>query len=512
MTALRTLFGFRGGVRVPEQSDPPTDGVPESPPVAAELVLPLSAHQGSPARALVAVGDTVDRGTRVAAADGAFSVPVHAPAAGTVVAIEARPVAHPSGLAETCIVIAVDGADRVARDRPAAMADWHTATPRALRRRIEACGITGLGGAAFPTAVKLTPGPEDRVEHLIINAVECEPWISCDRALLRERAADVVQGARVMAAAVGATRITFALDADHTETRASLAAIVDATADPEMAIAALPVRYPAGSERQLVETITGREVPADGLPRAVGALCQNAGTAAAVADAVCHGLPLTERVVTVAGAGTGPPRNLRVPFGTPLPHLLRAAGVDPDRVDRLIVGGPMMGFALPHRDVPVAHGVNCILAAEPDTLAPTGPVLPCIRCGDCAEACPVGLEPQQLHWHATAGAMDAAHDHGLFDCIECGACAWVCPSHLPLRGAFRHAKGSLRQAHAEQEAAEAALERYRFREQRLERERAERAERRARKKAALAGTDGGGPKAEIQAALARARSRKQGRD
>ncbi|MFO7858603.1 MAG: electron transport complex subunit RsxC, partial [Ectothiorhodospiraceae bacterium] len=357
-------FGFPGGLRLPGHKAVTAEAPVGQVPLPDELVVPLARHGGDPARPTVAVGDRVDRGTRIGRPAGDFSAAVHASSSGTVTAVEQRPVPHPSGLPETCVVIAPDGLDTVTPDAPAPMPDWPAASPATLRRRIADCGVVGLGGAAFPAAVKVTPGSEQEVQLLVINAIECEPWITCDDRLLRERADEVITGARILRHVLGAAEVVVALEEDKAAARDAVAAALDADGDTTIALAPVPVRYPVGGEKQLIQTLTGHEVPSGGLPLDIGVLCHNAGTAAAVTRAVVHGEPLTDRVVTVAGTGVGAPRNLRARIGTPLATLVAAAGGYHGRVNRLVIGGPMMGFAVTDDAVPVSKGCNCVLVGE----------------------------------------------------------------------------------------------------------------------------------------------------
>lgn len=512
--SIGDLFGFPGGIRLTGHKEASTTVPVSDLPLPEQLVVPLGQHGGDPAEASVNVGDRVLRGTCISHPSSDFGVSVHAPTSGMVTAIEPRPVPHPSGLPEPCVIIAADGEDRADPKAYPPLRQWWTLSPAILRQRIAACGVAGLGGAGFPTTVKLTPPADCAIETLIINAIECEPWITCDDMLLRERADDVVTGARIMAQILDADRTVIALEDNKLTARQALEQAVEQQGATTIEIVPVPVIYPAGGERQLIHTLTGREVPSGGLPAEVGVLCHNAGTAAATARAVCHGEPLTERMVTVAGTGIGAPRNLRVRLGTSVRTLLQATATTPHSLGRLIVGGPMMGFTLETADVPVTKGFNCLLATTEEPDAAREPAMPCIRCGDCAEVCPMTLQPQQLYWHARIQDFDDLRRDGLFDCIECGACAYVCPSHIPLVGIYRHAKSAIRAADQEQQEAEAARQRYAFRQARLEREHREREERRRRKKEALQGdtetTGKPDKKAEIQAAIARARDRKRG--
>ncbi|WP_290652542.1 electron transport complex subunit RsxC [Aquisalimonas sp.] len=514
MNTIRTLFGFPGGVQLRAHKHASTREPLASLELPGELVIPLSQHAGDPAQPTVTVGETVHRGTVIGRPPGEFSAAVHASSSGIVRAIEERPVPHPSGLPAPCVVITTDGNDSRDARSPEPMPDWARQSPALLRRRIEACGVVGLGGAAFPAAIKLTPAPEAAVELLIVNAIECEPWITCDDVLLREHADQVIAGACIMRHTLGARSVVITLEDTKTVAREAVRTALEAVGETAIDVISVPLRYPVGGEKQLIQVLTDREVPAGGLPLDVGVLCHNAGTVAAVTRAVCHGEPLTERIVTVAGTGVGAPRNLRVRLGTPVRDLITAAGGYRGAVNRLIVGGPMMGFALGQDTVPVTKGCNCILVTEEQAFPAPEPALPCIRCGDCAEACPMSLQPQQLYWHARGRDLEALREDGLFDCIECGACAYVCPSHLPLVGLYRHVKSEIRAAEQAQQFAEEARQRYAFRQARLERERREQAERRQRKKEALQSRPSdkgqGSKQAEIQAAVARARQRKRG--
>jgi electron transport complex protein RnfC len=329
------------------------------------------------------------------------------------------------------------GLDRAPGLEP--MADVLSVPPPALIRRLARSGIVGLGGAAFPAATKLAEAAERGASHLVLNGAECEPWICCDDALMRERAIDVVQGARVLAHAIGAKSITVAIEDDKPEAIAAMRTAA-ASDGPTVDVLVLDSRYPAGAERTLATAVTGREVPSGGLPTEIGVLCQNVGTAAAVARFVATGEPLLRRIVTVTGSGIANPANVDASIGTPIAALVAACDGYAQAPVRLIAGGAMTGRALPTDAVSLVKGLNCVIAASASDLAAPASERPCIRCGECAVVCPAILLPQQIHRAVLLGDLGRAAGFGLEDCIECGACDYVCPSRIPLTDRFRAAR------------------------------------------------------------------------
>ncbi len=471
------------------------------------LILPLQQHIGEPAEPCVKAGQLVGKGEVLAHASGYVSVPLHAPTSGRVAAIEPHLVAHPSGLQTACIVLEPDGADTWVERTPHG-SDYETLDPSALRNLIREAGIVGLGGAGFPAFIKLNPGSA-RIATLILNGAECEPYITCDAMLMQERADEIIAGALIMRHALHAANCVVGVEDNKPAALAALRAAA-ASSGGAVAVVEVPTIYPAGGERQLIKTITGKEVPSNGLPVDIGVVCHNVGTAAAVYRAIVHGEPLIARYVTVTGHALANPRNLEVLIGTPIEDLLESCGLRRQTEHRIIVGGPMMGFDLRTTHAPVVKTTNCVLAATDEDIVPPLPAMPCIRCGECAEVCPAQLLPQQLYWHAQAKDFDRIQDYNLFDCIECGCCAFVCPSHIPLVQYYRYAKTEIWAQEREKRKADAARERHEFHKVRLEREKAEREERHRKKREALAkkSSSDAQKKAAIEAALARVKAKR----
>lgn len=497
---------FTGGLSLAGHNDVSTRTPIRRAPVPKELVLPLQQHVGAAAEPIVSVGERVYRGQMIARPPDFLSAAVHASSSGIVTAIAERPVPHPSGRSGRCIVIETDGQDEALPMPP--MAAYRRMHPSALRNRIRQAGVVGLGGAAFPTAVKLTLLPGRSIDTLIINGAECEPYLTCDDMLMRERAAEIIRGMEIMRHLLGARECLIGVEQDMPAALAAMREAMESEAGPGTRLVAVPTRYPAGGELQLIETLLGREVPANGMPSDIGVICQNVATAAAVYRAVFLGEALTSRVVTVSGDGIAEPANVEVRLGTPIAELAAFCGGYKTPVARLLMGGPMMGFALPDDQVPIIKASNCILCASAKELPAAGREMPCIRCGACVDACPARLLPQELYWQARSRNLDGLQDYNLFDCIECGCCAAVCPSQIPLVQYYRAAKSEIGEREREREQAHLARMRHEQRQARRQRHQAA-AEARLREKEHEAAE--GDPQAAIEAALARARAKRIGK-
>jgi electron transport complex protein RnfC len=443
------------GLRLDAHKSRPFERSTHVAPAPAVAILALDQGAGEAARPVVAPGDRVRVGTPVACAETPRAVSLHATVSGVVSAIGPRPTLGGDG---PCIVIENDGLDE--QEPGAGPLDWAGLDPRALIAAIDGAGIAGLGGAAYPTARKLARAREASVELLLLNAAECEPWICCDDALLRLRATDVVEGARVMLAACGADRCTIAIEDDKPDAAAALARATRSVADPRIEIAVLPALYPLGAERQLIQAVTGREVPSGAFPPAAGVLCQNVGTAAAIAAFVRSGHPPGTRLLTVTGSALRAPANVEARFGTPVAELLELCGGLLGPPECLIAGGSMTGRLLTDGAIPTTRGLNCVIAATAADLRARGAEIPCIRCGDCASVCPANLLPQQLHRAAVTDDRAALARYGLRDCIECGCCDYVCPSRIPLTRRFGEAR--MRSERYEDERRRAAVAKLRF--------------------------------------------------
>lgn len=408
-------------------------------PLPPMLYLPLQQHVGQAAEPIVRVGDKVFKGQLLAVSQGRVSAPLHAPTSGVIADIMDHPAAHASALPTPTILLEPDGLDDWG-ERPV-LPDPFAMSPEEICVRVGASGIVGLGGAAFPSQVKLDLGRRSRIGLLIINGGECEPYLTCDDRLMRERADDLVEGVRLMLRGLECPRAIIAIEDNKPEAYAAVALAAEPFQE-SVEVVTVPSLYPMGWDKQLIRYLTGREVPAGGRATDVGVLMHNVGTAHAVQRALRHGEPLIRRVVTVAGSAVDQPRNIEAPLGTPLAALLEFCGYAPDRAARYVMGGPMMGEALPHPNVPLVKGACGILALAADEVA-AGDAKLCIRCSRCVDVCPVGLLPLEMASRIRAGQLESALDFGLKDCISCGSCSYICPSRIPLVHYFKYANGEL---------------------------------------------------------------------
>lgn len=479
------IHPLRGGVHPPQCKTLSNQQPIHSAPLPKQLVVPLLQHIGSRTEALVNVGDQVLKGQLIADSTSAISAAVHAPSSGTVSFIGPQPYPHVSGQLLDAIVIDTDGLDTWCPLEP--VTDFTQATAAELLAKVRQAGISGLGGAGFPTAIKLAPKADQPITTLIINGTECEPYITADDVLMREKATQLMVGIDIVVHMLQPKQVLIAIEDNKPE---ALAAVRQALDSRTYNVVSLPTIYPSGGERQLIQILMGQEVPANKLPAELGILCQNVGTIVAVHDAIIAGQPLISRITTLTGQALAKPMNVECLIGTPAADLLEFAGLQQDKLSRLIVGGPMMGFTLPSLQAPIIKTSNCLLAATDAELPPPPPAMPCIRCGDCADVCPANLLPQQLHFYALGDDHEQLQAHNLFDCIECGACAYVCPSSIPLVQYYRSAKADIREQEQKLIKAEHAKERFEFRQERLrlederkEAERKARAERLAKSKA-----------------------------
>lgn len=481
MTSLIRIRDIPGGIHPPEHKDQSLRLPLGSVPLPPQLVVPVSQHIGEPATPVVSVGERVLTGQLIATANGVFSANIHAPSSGTVIAVEDRMLTHPSGMSDTCIVIETDGKDEWIPLQPCE--DYHALDKAALQEKIRLAGVAGLGGAGFPTAVKLNPRSTEVIDTLIINGAECEPYITADDMLMQTRADEIIAGTLMISHLLHEPKdLIIGLEDNKPK---ALAALQKAAEGTRVQVVEFPTKYPSGGAKQIIQILTGREIPTDHHSAYIGVICLNVGTVAAAWRAVRYGEPLISRITTVVGEALEVQRNVEVRIGTPIDFVLAQHGFDAKKASRLIMGGPMMGFTLPSPSVPVIKTTNCILAPTLKELPPPAPAQACIRCGLCADACPASLLPQQLFWYAQAEDLEKLQAHNLFDCIECGACSYVCPSNIPLVQYYRAAKGSIRQHEQEKEKSDRSRRRFEFRQQRIAKEEAEKeAKRLARKQAA----------------------------
>ncbi|EPI5373931.1 electron transport complex subunit RsxC, partial [Yersinia enterocolitica] len=458
------IWEFDGGIHPPEMKLQSSRVPMRIATLPEQLIVPLQQHLGPEGELRVSTGERVLKGQPLTVGRGR-TVPVHAPTSGVITAIAPHTTAHPSGLAELCVHITPDGEDRWREQQP--WADYSLRDKTALLERIHQAGIAGLGGAGFPTASKLQGGLNS-VTTLIINAAECEPYITADDRLMQEHASEVVLGTQILMYLLQPQQVLMGIEDNKPEAIAALKQAL--RGQDKIQLRVIPTKYPSGGAKQLTKILTGKEVPFGKHSSSIGVLMQNVGTVVAIKRAVIDDEPLIERVVTLTGDALSKPGNFWARIGTPVLHLLKLAGFTPQNQPMVIMGGPLMGFTLPSLDVPIVKISNCILAPTEAEMGLSEPEQSCIRCGLCVDACPAGLLPQQLYWFSRGEEHEKARNHNLFDCIECGACAYVCPSNIPLVQYYRQEKAEIRTLDQEAERAAQAKARFEAKQARLQRE------------------------------------------
>ncbi|MBZ4200966.1 MAG: electron transport complex subunit RsxC [Methylotenera sp.] len=511
------VHAFNGGVHPPEHKSESSTQPISVLNLPKTLVLPLRQHVGHLPKLQVKVGDRVLKGQLLAEAEGTVSAAIHAPTSGTITAIDEQIIPHPSGLPDTCITLSSDGLDTWAPLQPI---DWQASDKKTLVDSLRRSGIVGLGGATFPSHIKLRSNSQSPIHTLIINAAECEPYITCDDMLMRERADAIVSGIEIVKYLLGAEKCLIGIEDNKPLASKAMRA---ACSQGQAEVKVVPTLYPSGDARRLIHLLLDLEIPSDKRSTDLGVQVFNVATVLAIHRYFAFGEPSISRIVTITG-NVLQPQNFEVLFGTPLNDLIQAAGGAHTNTSHYIMGGPMMGFDLPNSQVPITKASNCIIAARQDLFPAAPPAMPCIRCTRCADACPVNLQPQELYWFAKSDNFEKARDYKLFDCIECGCCSYVCPSTIPLVQYYRYAKSEIIATDKAKEAADLARERNEFRLARIEREKLERAQKHAERAAggraeASANTDATVPstptasdsndkQAAIAAAIARAKAQK----
>ncbi|MFT9099483.1 MAG: electron transport complex subunit RsxC [Zymomonas mobilis subsp. pomaceae] len=433
------LFSVRGGIHPSYRKQATTGKKMEVLPVVPFYFLPLRQHSGAPAEPIVNVGDHVGKGQLLAEGAGRISAPVHAPTSGIIRAIQEMTAPHPSGLAGQTIVLESDGKDEWA-SLPEAFSDPFSIDPGVIRDRVAWAGIVGLGGAAFPAAVKLEQSSRKPIKMVVLNGAECEPYLTGDDRIMQEHADEVISGGRLIAHSVGAPKVIIGIERNKPEAIAIMKKA--ALAYDNVEIADLPAQYPVGSARHLVQALTGLEISARTRIADVGVLVHNVGTARAVWRAAHYGEPLITRTVTVSGGGINDPKTLEVALGTPVRALIDYCGGMNNKAEQVVTGGPLMGVGLPNIDVPVIKGTAGILALTPQEMDHR-PAAACLRCGRCVDVCPCGLSPVEMASLIRRDKLEETEKLQVMDCFSCGSCSYVCPSHLPLVQYFNYAKGEI---------------------------------------------------------------------
>lgn len=512
---MRTLSKFNGGLKLDGHKKMSTTTAIKTAALPEKLIVPVQQHIGHAPEILVKVGEQVLKGQCIARASDNISASIHAPSSGEITAIGQQAVAHPSGINALCISLQTDGKDEW-RARSPIKESYQQKSCHELLDIIKEAGIVGLGGATFPTAAKLQTCDKKNIQTLIINGAECEPYITCDDVLMRERAEEIVTGIQILQHILSVENTVIAIEDNKAEAIASLQQAVKKLSAKKIEISSIPTLYPSGGEKQLIKIITGKEVPAKGRPADISILCQNVATAYSIYQAVFLDQPLISRIVTISGNAISQAGNFEALIGTAMSELIAQSGGYKESIAALVMGGPMMGFALESDELPITKACNCLLTKSNEETQQM-PIKACIRCGECADVCPANLLPQQLFWYSSSKNFDRAQDLHLFDCIECGCCSTVCPSHIPLVQYYRFAKTEIWAQEKEREKSDLARQRYEFREERIATEKAIREEKLrlkkemlAKKKAAEGKATAVDPKkTAIEAALARVKAKKE---
>ncbi|THA11256.1 electron transport complex subunit RsxC [Rodentibacter pneumotropicus] len=500
------LWDFKGGIHPPEMKDQSNHQPIKTLPLSEDFYIPLKQHSGLAGEVLVKVGDYVLKGQPLTQGDGLRVLPVHAPTSGTIKNIAPYVAAHPSGLDEMTIHLQADGLDQSIAQHP--IEDFLSLTAEQLIEKIYLAGIAGLGGAVFPTAAKIQSA-DKKVKLLIINGAECEPYITCDDRLMRERADEIIEGVRILRYILRPEKVVIAIEDNKPKAIEAINAALHGANDIDVRV--IPTKYPSGAAKQLIYLLTGMEVPSGARSSSISVLMHNVGTAFAIKRAVINDEPLIERIVTLTGDKIQEKGNYLIRLGTPIYHALTHTGYQFDKRFPVFAGGPMMGLELPNLNAPITKIVNCLLAPDHFEYTEPEPEQACIRCSSCSDACPVNLMPQQLYWFARSEDHKKSEEYALKDCIECGICAYVCPSHIPLIQYFRQEKAKIWQIKEKQKKSDEAKIRFEAKQARMEREEQERKARSQRaaeaRREELAKTKGEDP---VKAALARLKAKKIG--
>lgn len=501
----RQLWKFHGGIHIPDNKEQTSHSSIESAKLPSCLVLPLKQHVGSTALPIVEVGQRVLKGELIAESTAFISAPIHAPTSGIVTEISDALIPHPSKLASACITIEPDGEDKWI-DIAESKTNLDELTLDALAEIIGNAGIVGLGGATFPSSVKAST---KNINTLILNGAECEPYITCDDRLMREHPEKIINSAAIIKRVLGANECLIGIEDNKPEAIAELQRVISESGHSGIEVITIPTLYPSGSEKQLIKILTGQEIPTGSRPTEIGIVCFNVATAAAIYDAVTESRPMISRIVTITGEGVKRPCNIEALLGTPISELIAQAGGYSDSAEKLIIGGPMMGFTVETDQLPLTKSVNCLLVVSESEIPTAGLGMACIRCSECASVCPSSLLPQQLYWHSRAQNLEKAEEYNLSDCIECGCCSHVCPAQIPLVQYFRSTKMAIDEYNEANTKNERARLRNEARTTRLEKLDAEKREKSRLKKeamqkkkaaaAAKAATEEGGETPEAEA-------------